>query len=175
MRHARWSAYFENVMAEVGVTGVKGWRNCAELCADAIVEPSTYALFPDVQPTLDRIHHLGLPIALISNFDPLLGEVLSFLGIQAEFEVVTTSWDCGYYKPDVRIFNAALYRLALRASSVFFVGDSPFSDVGGARAAGMPVALIDRAGRHQDVMAPRLRRLDDLFVLAGLDRRQGLQ
>ena len=52
------------------------------------------------------------------------------------------SHEAGFSKPDPRIFHAALDLMGLEPSDAWYVGDSVFHDVNGARAAGLSTALL---------------------------------
>ena len=54
-----------------------------------------------------------------------------------EFDVILSSADVLYHKPDIRIFNLALKKLRMEANKVWFVGDSLEDDVKGAYQMGM--------------------------------------
>lgn len=103
-------------------------------------------------------------LGLVSNFDPLLGLILDHLQICDLFDVVVSSWDVGCYKPDPRIFHAALEPLSVAAEAACFVGDSLYSDIGGARNAGLHPILVDRTAAHRDVDVDRIESLEQIVA-----------
>ena len=54
----------------------------------------------------------------------------------------------GITKPDPRIFQIALDRLAVSPAETIMVGDSPSADIAGAHAAGIRAALLDPHGLY---------------------------
>jgi putative hydrolase of the HAD superfamily len=68
------------------------------------------------------------------------------IGIAHLFRFSISSRECGVAKPAPAIFHAACARLGLPPQSVLHVGDDPELDVGGARAAGLRTAWINRTG-----------------------------
>jgi HAD superfamily hydrolase (TIGR01493 family) len=71
------------------------------------------------------------------------------------------------YKPDPLVFRRALQQLGLQPQEVLHVGDSDIDDVGGAKAAGLRVAWLNRNGRPRrpEVPAPdyEIRDLTELL------------
>jgi HAD superfamily hydrolase (TIGR01549 family) len=79
----------------------------------------------------------GVRVAVVSNSEGHLAELLAEVGIAEPFEVVIDSTRVGVSKPDPRIFDLALEGLgAPRGSVCVHIGDSWAADVEGARAAG---------------------------------------
>jgi HAD superfamily hydrolase (TIGR01549 family) len=79
----------------------------------------------------------GVRVAVVSNSEGHLAELLAEVGIAEPFEIVIDSTRVGVSKPDPRIFELALEGLgAARGSVCVHIGDSWAADVEGARAAG---------------------------------------
>jgi 2-haloalkanoic acid dehalogenase type II len=142
---------------------------------DAPADPTPYVdLFfrlttaPTLYPeSLAVLNALGpLPSAIVSNADHEHVEGWSFT-LPVRFVVISEAVRA--YKPDRRVFQAALDRLGLAGHEVLHVGDSEVDDVTGARAAGLRVAWINRRGRvrHRDVPAPDFE-IADLTALPAL-------
>lgn len=86
---------------------------------------------------VDRLRRLGLELAVVSNWDVGLRDLLDGLGLG--HLVVVTSAEAGAPKPEPAVFELALARLGARADRSLHVGDSGADDAG-ARAAGMRFA-----------------------------------
>lgn len=97
----------------------------------------------------------GVPVAVVSNSEGTLVSLFDDLGISSAFDFVIDSGIVGIEKPDPRIFAIALDRFGVSPQRALHLGDNFATDVLGARAAGIPVALVDPfhhlAGRHGDV------------------------
>ena len=114
-----------------------------------------------VRESLQRLRSAGLKLAIVSNSEGTLEQMLIEIDLRSLFEVVLDSSVVGFTKPDPRIYNLALDRLAVTAADAIMVGDSPSADVDGAHAVGIRAALIDpydfypwsRAPRFKDVAA----------------------
>jgi HAD superfamily hydrolase (TIGR01509 family) len=126
---------------------------------------------PDAHRRLLTAVHDQHAVALVSNFDhaPTVRAILKRWEIDAFFDAILISDEFGWRKPHGSIFTAALARLGVRAPEALFVGDSPVDDVGGAKAASLEVAWINRDGREYpaDVPAPDFV-IEDLAAVARL-------
>ena len=91
---------------------------------------------------VERLRDSGVRVAVVSNSDGSVRGSLEKAGLIDLFEFVIDSHEVGVAKPDPKIFHAALERMALEPSNAWYVGDSVFHDVNGARAAGLSRALL---------------------------------
>lgn len=78
----------------------------------------------------------GVPLAVVSNSEGKLQELVDELGWTELLDPVFDSGVLGISKPDPRIFQLAAERLGVPTSQVIHVGDSFAADVLGARGAG---------------------------------------
>jgi putative hydrolase of the HAD superfamily len=114
-----------------------------------------------VRASLERLRGAGLKLAVVSNSEGTLEQMLVEIDLRNLFDVVLDSSVVGFTKPDPRMFQLALERLGVTAAEALMVGDSPSADVDGAHAVGIRAALIDpydfypwsRAPRFADVAA----------------------
>jgi len=120
--------------------------------------------YPDAAPVLGRLRLLGIRSAVVSNWDVSLRGVLGELGLGGLVDAIVVSAEVASRKPDPGIVRAALRRLRCPAGKALMVGDSPETDVAGARAAGVRAVLVDRMGTASDI--PGVERI---FTLEGLD------
>ena len=129
---------------------------------------------PEAEPVLAdlaRDHRLGL---LTNGAGDVQREKLSRTPFARYFDAVVVSHEAGIGKPDPRVFEIALERLAARASDAVMVGDSLARDVAGAQRAGLRAVWIDRGLWREDAAKPdaTIRRLSDLrAALDALERR----
>lgn len=108
--------------------------------------PDAWLVYPDVIPTLRWLRNRGYRLAVVSNFDSRLRDILCSLKLNQFFERVHFSTAIGFAKPDPRIFEAVLGLHRLPATAVWHVGDSVRDDVEGASAAGITPIWLDRSG-----------------------------
>jgi len=105
-------------------------------------------------------------ICVISRTKSNLFGYLTAALLPAEgLEFVVDSQLVGVEKPDPRIFDIALSKLALSAARTVYVGDIRSVDEAGARAAGMHFVLIDPFGDYAAPGQAAVRRLEDLPAL----------
>lgn len=109
---------------------------------------AAWRIYDDVRPTLTALRARGLRLAVVSNFDLRLEDLLRGLVLNDFFEAVHISSRIGAAKPDPAIFRAALRFHELPAHAAIHVGDSLREDVAGAQAAGVRAFLIDRQREH---------------------------
>jgi HAD superfamily hydrolase (TIGR01662 family) len=95
-----------------------------------------------VESAVEHLRDSGVRVAVVSNSDGSVRGSLGKAGLLDLFEFVVDSHDVGVAKPDPRIFQAALERMDVEPSNAWYVGDSVFHDVNGARAAGLAGALL---------------------------------
>jgi putative hydrolase of the HAD superfamily len=97
--------------------------------------------YADALPALARLA-ARFPLVSLSNGNADIERI----GLAHFFRHAISSRDCGIAKPAPQIFHLACARLGLAPQQVLHVGDDPELDVGGARAAGLRTAWINRAG-----------------------------
>jgi putative hydrolase of the HAD superfamily len=164
------SEVWNQALCEIGV--------CDPFLADnlAAVYPlerrNRYVPFPDVRPCLDSLR-AGYRLGLVTNGPcDLQCAKLDASGLSGYFGAVAISREAGVKKPDPRVFVFALGKLGVAATDSAFVGDTPRTDIAGARAAGMRAVWLNRDSSPQpDGIVPdaTIRSLDELQdTLAGL-------
>jgi len=92
--------------------------------------------------TLAALQARGYRLAVVSNADGRVRDLLEVAGLSTLLEAVIDSSEVGVEKPDLRIFLAATERLGVPSRACAYVGDIYEIDVLGAEAAGMRGILI---------------------------------
>ena len=113
------------------------------------------SILPRVPETLAALRGRGLQLAVVSNSDGTIEELMHTLHLSALFDVVIDSHVVGYEKPDPRIFHHALRETNAAPETTLHVGDLYHADVVGARAAGIHALLLDPFGDWPDVDCER--------------------
>ena len=119
----------------------------------------------DIRPgTREALQRLGrrFPLAVISNADGKIADVLWRSGIADCFLTITDSGLVGHEKPHPAIFQAALRTMNTAPEESLYVGDFYSVDYLGATAAGMQAVLFDVAGAYCDSGLPRVESLEEL-------------
>lgn len=91
----------------------------------------------------------GVPVVVVSNSEGQLDVLFERLGLGDVFDFVIDSHHVGVEKPDPRIFQIAVERFGVAPADTLHLGDTFATDVVGARAAGVRVALIDPFGHYE--------------------------
>jgi putative hydrolase of the HAD superfamily len=128
---------------------------------EALLAAIVFTPFDDARPALARLRADGVALAVVSNWDVSLHEMLERTGLRPHVDHVVSSVEVGAAKPDPAPFATALAALGFEAREAVHVGDSLDEDVAGARAAGITPVLLDR---DDNVAAP-----GDVRVIRSLD------
>lgn len=122
---------------------------------DAAVAPLTEALLrvetaitpvEGVADVLGRLRAQGYRLAIITNRGPRVARLLTDWNVAELFDIVVHRETVARPKPDPAPFVHVAERLGVVPAEVLHVGDDPYADVVGARAAGAVPLLIDRTG-----------------------------
>lgn len=100
----------------------------------------------------------GVPVAVLSNSEGRLDELVDELGWSARFVAIADSGRLGFEKPGREIFAWTAERLGAPLAAVVHVGDSLAADVEGALVAGMR-AVWFKGDPHRAAQMPRAERV----------------
>jgi HAD superfamily hydrolase (TIGR01509 family) len=156
--HSFWYLFYSHLLEDLGVHD--------DALRDALVDATRIsANWRDIRPgtreTLLRLRR-RYPLAVISNADGKIGDVLTRCGIADCFAVVTDSGLVGYEKPHPAIFEGALRAMGVAPEQSVYVGDMYSVDYLGATRAGMQAVLFDVSGAYCESGLPRVESLEDL-------------
>jgi putative hydrolase of the HAD superfamily len=118
---------------------------------------------------IELVRRLRVPVALISNSEGRLRELIEELGWR--FEIIADSHLVGAEKPDARIFAWTADRLGVAPEEIVHVGDSWAADVEGALGAGFS-AIWFRGDRARQ--AERIRVAQDATEVESALRALGI-
>jgi putative hydrolase of the HAD superfamily len=104
-------------------------------------------------------------LAVISNSDGRMANLLADVGLGELFESVTDSSRVGFQKPHPGIFRAALAAATIDPDESVYVGDIYSIDYLGATAVGMKAILMDPYGTYADNGLPRITDIAELESL----------
>lgn len=108
-------------------------------------DPRLWPLAPHAREVLEALRARGYRLAVVSNWDATLPQILDLLGLSPYFDHLAVSALSGVAKPDPRLFQEAL--LALGVDRATHVGDSE-EDRLGAEALGLPFLRVDHLGLY---------------------------
>jgi putative hydrolase of the HAD superfamily len=153
-----WWMFYTRLLRELGISDQ---TTCRDLVAQTQISSNWCEIRPGTREALLRLRE-RYRLAVISNADGKIAQVLMHCGIADCFETITDSGIVGKEKPHPAIFQAALTTLGLRAEQCLYTGDVYCVDYLGARAAGMDCVLFDVSGAYTEKGLPRVRSLEEL-------------
>jgi len=117
--------------------------------------------------TCEQLEEMGkrFAIAVISNADGKIENVLAKCEIARCFRTITDSGLVGFEKPHPEIFRQALASMNARPEESLYVGDVYSVDYLGATGAGMQAVLMDVSGAYLDKGLPRVESLQELKTM----------
>jgi putative hydrolase of the HAD superfamily len=152
---ADWKRLVETVFLEHGP--FPGFDQFFEEVYIFFQSGQSWMCYPETTRVLEALRNQDYKLAVVSNFDRRLLDVLRDLQIGDHFAAVVTPDSAGEAKPDPRIFIDATVQLEVLPAEILFVGDDPSLDVRAARAAGLESVLVDR-----DKSGPQAGAISDL-------------
>jgi putative hydrolase of the HAD superfamily len=156
--HSFWWMFYSQLLSEIGLNDdairdqlVASIRNSGNW---DVIRPGTAEQLLEIG---ERYH-----IAVISNADGKIEDVLRRRGIAQCFRTITDSGLVGYEKPHPEIFLHALKSMNAAPGESLYVGDVYSVDYLGATGAGMQAVLMDVPGAYRDKGVPRVESLEEL-------------
>lgn len=156
--HGFWWMFYSRLLRELG-------RPDEGTCADLVARTQTSSNWCDIRPgTREALQRLGkrYRLAVISNADGKIAEILAHCGITDCFETITDSGIVGKEKPHPAIFEAALQSLGVEAQHSLYTGDVYCVDYIGSTSVGMQCVLFDVPGAYTHKGLPRVESLAGL-------------
>ncbi|MGA8489807.1 MAG: HAD family hydrolase [Terriglobales bacterium] len=156
--HSFWYMFYSHLLAELEVRD--------DALRDALVTATRVSanwcdILPSTRESLLRLRQ-RYPLAVISNADGKIADVLARCGIVDCFLTITDSGLVGYEKPHPAIFEAALRDMNVAPEQSLYVGDMYSVDYLGATQAGMQAILFDVSGAYRECGLPRVESLEEL-------------
>lgn len=114
---------------------------------------------------LSYIRSKGIPMGVISNFDPRLNQIMGNVKLRHYFQFIITSYEIGIEKPDKRIFEEAMKISGiskLQPNECLHIGDKPMLDYCGAINTGWNAAIISD-GNKEKIKKYAVVKKDDWF------------
>jgi putative hydrolase of the HAD superfamily len=162
---AWWGAFVREVLRRLDHDAP--WEPLLDDLYAAFCEASVWKAYPETMSTLEALTDRGIRLAVISNWDRRLPDILRSLKIFEIFETVTVSSIEGVEKPSSEIFHRTLDRMGISVGETLHVGDSPLEDYTGAETAGLGAALIDRHELFVDEPYRRISSLEEILEMVG--------
>jgi HAD superfamily hydrolase (TIGR01509 family) len=156
--HSFWRMFYSQLLSEIGLND----DAVREQLVSSIRDSANWdQILPGTAEQLRKIA-ARYPIAVISNADGRIEDVLRRCGIADCFRTITDSGLVGYEKPHPEIFRQALKAMAAAPEESLYVGDVYSVDYVGATGAGMQAVLMDVSGAYREKGLPRVESLEEL-------------
>lgn len=161
--HGFWFMFYSNLLRELVVDDNALHR---ELVETIRVSGNWRRIRPGTREILlDLAKRYG--VAVISNADGKIADVLAVCGIADCFRTITDSGNVGKEKPHPLVFQEALRSMKAEAASSLYVGDVYSVDYVGATGAGMKAVLFDACAAYKSKGVPRVESLEELVRMLG--------
>ena len=142
-----WAEAFSSAFTELNLDG-----DGMAASQKSIDDLGTRPLYPEAVGALSTLGQ-SRRLAVISNADDAyLNPVVARIPVSMGAVISSEALRC--YKPDRRLFDAAVSQLGVQPSECVYVGDRQFEDVMGSRTVGMTAIWINRAGHQADPDLP---------------------
>jgi putative hydrolase of the HAD superfamily len=156
--HSFWWLFYSQLLSEIGL-------HDNAIRDQLVASIRNSGNWDTIRPgTAEQLGDIGkrYPIAVISNADGRIEDVLRRCGIAHCFRTTTDSGLVGYEKPHPEIFRQALKSMNTAPEDSLYVGDVYSVDYLGATGAGMQAVLMDIPGAYRDKGVPRVESLEEL-------------
>ncbi len=103
--------------------------------------------------TLEVLEYLKVryPMTIITNgFDEIQNTKMTSSGLTEYFDLIVTSEQSGWLKPNQRIFDYAVKHAKVTSAECLMIGDNPSTDIEGARKAGIDQVFYDPEGKNKN-------------------------
>jgi putative hydrolase of the HAD superfamily len=158
--HSFWWMFYSQLLSEIGLED--------DVVRDQLVTSiRNSGNWDTIRPgTADQLQEIGsrYQMAVISNADGRIEDVLRKCGIAHCFRNITDSGIAGYEKPHPEIFRQALKSMNAVPEESLYVGDVYSVDYLGATGAGMQAILMDVPGAYREKGVPRVESLPELQI-----------
>lgn len=114
----------------------------AESVYGRVIDPSSWTPYPDTADTLKLLASKSIPVAVLSNIPFDIRPAFTALGLGEYVDEFVLSFEVGFVKPQIEIFEHAVAALGVDPRTTLMVGDSEEAD-GAATALGCAFALVD--------------------------------
>ncbi|ORX99344.1 HAD-superfamily hydrolase [Basidiobolus meristosporus CBS 931.73] len=142
-----WKSVVNNTFLGAGVSKEAlhpVFEDTFKLIYDGFNSSEGYELYSDTKSLLKELRKTKVQLAVITNCDQRVTEVMDSLGILEDFEFVITSSGYGEEKPAPGIFHHAVDVAKVKPTETLHVGDDYAKDFEAAKRAGLHALYLER-------------------------------
>jgi len=141
--HAWWSEIIRQTFQATDSTArFADFPTFVNALFEAYRRPGAWRLRPGIAQLLEALRDRATPLAIVSNFDHRLPDILEALGIHDYFGSIEIPSRYGCAKPDRAIFEAAAAALGVGPGALVYVGDDPPETLDAIRDLGLGVVDV---------------------------------
>ena len=123
-----------------------------------------WCLFDDVYDVIVKLHDQGYKLGVISNGDlSQQSDKLRRTGIYDFFDIVTTSSEYDYSKPDTRLYETIVNRFNINKEDMIMIGDQAEKDVLPCLSIGIDAIWINRKNKPSIDGVKEIKNMNELF------------
>ena len=151
--------YMQIFLELIGMKPIVGALEMYNIYWNTMLE--TMKPFEQVFPLMETLRKKDIKIAVLTDLTAhIQHRKIIRLGLSEYIDVLVTSEEAGQEKPDSRMFDLLLEKLALEPYEVIMVGDSYEKDVLGAKRVGMH-GILCSAGNRDKLMEKCLEMIEN--------------
>lgn len=123
-----------------------------------------WCLFDDVYDVIVKLHDQGYKLGVISNGDlSQQSDKLRRTGIYDFFDIVTTSSEYDYSKPDTRLYETIVNRFNINKEDMIMIGDQAEKDVLPCLSIGIDAIWLNRKNKPSIDGVKEIKNMNELF------------
>lgn len=154
----RWRRIVASVLNDVNDGSA-----CFQELFDHFSRPESWRLEEEAATTLAELHRRGYVLALASNYDRRLRQVMAGMPALQVVRHLVISSEVGWRKPAGEFFSALRQTLGYPARQVLLVGDDRVNDYEGGQTAGLQVILLNTGNQDCNRLIVGMNRLGQLY------------
>lgn len=153
---------FENAIVKTTNLTSKNVQQVLPQIRQEFLNPATWTVYSDVLSSLSELSSAGWRHVVLSNHVPELADLIESLGLLDFFEMIVTSAEIGYEKPNGLAFEAVTKNLP-NNSKIRMIGDNYSADVLGAKSVGIEAILVRNKNEHAKLYAESLSEIQSIL------------
>lgn len=119
-----WHEYFVELLKRSSIICThRRLEMTADYLAASSIDGACFECFDDVYPALQQLADIQVKLAVISNAHPSAKRILQHTQLERQFHGVFLSYEIGYTKPSVEIYNYALENANVSGDQALFLDD----------------------------------------------------
>ena len=123
-----------------------------------------WSIFDDVYDVIEKLYSMGYKLGVISNGDlSQQTDKLKRTGIYKFFDIITTSSEYDYSKPDPKLYESIIERFHLNKDEIVMIGDQIEKDVIPCLSIGMDAIWLNRKGKENKENVKEIKSLKEIF------------